>query len=444
MIGHAVKHREAGYPLPTKWLGAADTFASHVAKTHETFEEPFWRGTWSLRQGGHVAVFTIDGTELVHLRLLGVEDQGGMDRLRAAAHGLWFEEPAPSSILVQSSGLSETSWGIGITSCRLPSYRNPKIMTLNYPDEEHWTWQKFVVRKDPGTRYVRIPPGERASAEQRARWTQALAHRPDILRRLIQGQPGVVILGEQVAVGFNQDVHAPHGLQLRPDPSATLWIGQDGGLTPTSVIGQRQGRRRLILGAVSSEHDGILQHFRGLLIPWLSEHCPWALELGTNESERLQLVYDPSMHADGQGDTEANPLKVMRRQLSAHYRPGPGKWDPRNQALLNALGDMAGGEPALQVDPVKARGLVKALTGGWHYPTGQDGKVRRDEPIKNHPHSDYGDALCYLLSGMSPSKADQLPRKPYQAQGGASTPHQLSRPMKRQPGVGVLIPSRSW
>lgn len=442
MIGHAVKHRAAGYPLPTKWLGAADTFASHVAKTHETFDEPFWRGTWSLRQGGHRAVFTIDGTELVHLRLLGVEDQGGMDRLRAASHGLWFEEPAPSSVLVQSSGLSETSWGIGITSCRLPSYKNPKVMTLNYPDKSHWTWKKFVIREDAGTRYVRIPPGERATPEQRARWTQALQHRPDILRRLILGQPGTLVLGEQVAVGFNEDVHAPRGLRLRPDPTATLWIGQDGGLTPTSVIGQREGKRVKVLGALSSEHDGVKQHFRGLLLPWLGEHAPWALNREGGESPII-VMYDPAMDVDGEGDTESNPLRIMRAELHARYRPGPDKlrWALRREPLLNILAAMDRGEPSLQIDPVLAEGLVVALNGGWHYKTGADAKVKNDKPVKNHPHSDYGDAFTGMIVGMAPGKGDQPPRTPIQSRT-AFHPIRHGYPRK-QPGVGVLIPTRA-
>ena len=159
MVAHAQRHHEQGFSLPTKWLGAADTFQSHKSKTHESLMAPGWRGTWQLRDDGHVAVFAVAGTELVHLRLFGVEDQSGMDRLRAECHGLWFEEPAPSSVLVQSSGLSESAWGLGMTSQRLPSYCHPAIMTLNYPDDDHWTWQRFVVTQLPGTEYVRIPPG---------------------------------------------------------------------------------------------------------------------------------------------------------------------------------------------------------------------------------------------------------------------------------------------
>src|SRR3990172_5165473 len=48
MIAHAQQHHAAGYPLPTRWLGAADTFASHQAKTVETMQAEGWAGIWRL------------------------------------------------------------------------------------------------------------------------------------------------------------------------------------------------------------------------------------------------------------------------------------------------------------------------------------------------------------------------------------------------------------
>lgn len=439
MVMHAVEHHGHGFPLPITVLGVRDTFQNHKLTTHKSLLNPAWEGRWRLLGDGHVAIFEVAGQPFVRLELVGVDSPHDAERVRTECHLLWVDEPAPAMML--SGGISDELYGIALSSQRMETHARVALITSNYPEEEHWVAQRFVFKPQPGTAYFRIPAGERASAEYRHELETAYANRPDLRRRLVEGRFGAVILGEQVAVGFNEDLHAARHLRLRPDPSATLWIGQDGGLTPTSIIGQREGKRVKVLAALSSEHDGIRQHVRGLVVPWLSEHAPWALQHRSDDELPIQVIYDPSMDADGQGDTEANPLKVMRRELRARYRPGPVKWDPRYQALLNMLNAMDHGEPALSIDPVQARGLIKALIGGWHFPTGGDGRVRRDEPVKNHPHSDHGDGFCYLLCGMSPGKGDVPPKKPYGAMSGPPLRHNTT---KRQPGVGVLIPTRSW
>jgi len=440
MVAHAQRHHAAGFPLPTKWLGAADTFQSHKSKTHDSLTAPGWRGLWTLRDDGHVAVFAVGGVELVHLRLFGVEDQSGMDRLRAECHGLWFEEPAPSSVLVQSSGLSESAWGLGMTSQRLPSYAHPAIMTLNYPDEDHWTWRRFVVQQHPGTAYFRIPPGELASAEARAEWERALANRPDMLRRLLRGQPGVVILGPQVAVGFSRDTHVRPCRAQRGFP---VWLGQDGGHTPTTVLGQRIDGRVRIIGALSSEHAGMRQHVCDLVRPFLGEHAPWALE----DRDLLHGRYDPSLNTDDAGDIDSNPMQILTKELPGQWQPGPVTWDGRKDPMLALLNSMAGSSPVLQIDPIQCAGLIKALDAGWYYAMGPDGKIRKADtasgsaqPKKpNHPHEDYGDAFCYLVAGMAPSKTPRSTSwrpEPAQGIGFVPTAKQSSWRPQRARGVG--------
>jgi len=407
MIAHAQQHHELGYPLPTKWLGAADTFQSHVAKTHESLTSPLFRGTWQLRKQGHLAAFRVNDVDLVHLQLFGVEDQAGMDRLRAEAHGLWFEEPAPASVLVQSSGLSETAWGLGITSCRMPSYHHPKIMTLNYPDEDHWTWQRFVVQKAPGTRYVRVPPGELASAEQRAKWTEALKSRPDLMRRLLEGKPGALLLGKQVAIGFNEDTHVR---PCQPMKGLPVWIGQDGGESHTwcSVVLQRIGPHINVLASILSEPSGARQHMKHGLIPWLGEHTPWVLD----QPSLCYVEYDEACDTEDPGDLDSNPLRTMGALLPGRYRPGPVSWAGRLNPMYSLLNDGDGqGSPRLRVDPSNT-GLIKALRGGWYLAVGHDGKIRKDTPHKpNHPHEDYGDAFCYAVAGAAPSTPERDPNR---------------------------------
>lgn len=405
MLHHAVLHQRAGHPLPVKWLGAADTFASHTAKTHESLRAAGWGGVWRLEGDGHVAVAVINGVEAVRLRLLGVEDQAGLDRLRAESHGLWFEEPAPSSVGVQSTGLGEKAWNIGVTSCRLASHANPKILTTNYPTRSHWTWRRFVTEAEghPERAYVRIPPGEYASAAQREEWRQALADDPSALLRLVEGEPASVYEGDRVASAFRWSQHVSQG-PLQPSPhEGRLWIGQDGGLTPTSVIGQRQGGRIMIFAGLTSEDAGMRQHVEQVLRPWIGEHAPWALRA----ADAIRVEYDPSIDTDDQGDSETNALRVMRRLLPATYHPGPVDWLGRRDPMLAAFNAMVNGQPLVQIDPAASM-LLEALDGGWYYPVKATGSRRSDQPKKpNHPAEDAGDSLCYMLAGMRPTKDER-------------------------------------
>jgi hypothetical protein len=231
-----------------------------------------------------------------------------------------------------------------------------------------------------------------------------------MIRRLLAGQPGTLLLGEQVATGFDADVH----VSLEPLPIERLrplWIGQDGGHTPTSVLGQRVGHEVRIVGAVASEHDGMRGHLRNLLLPWLGEHAPWLTGGRSYDREQVQVRYDPAIDTDEEADIESNPLRVMRALLPGVYHPGPVSWDGRKDPLLALL---ASRTPRLLVDGSKARGLIKALNGAWYYPT-VNGRVSRDLPRKpNHPHEDYGDSLCYLVAGMAPTRPER--RDPRQQQ----------------------------
>jgi hypothetical protein len=392
MIRHAMKHKSLGYPIPVPWMGVTDTFQSHKMKTLRSLESPIWKGGWRLKDGGHVAEYVLNGNILVHLDLFGIEDQGAMDRMRMETVGMWFEEPAPANIMVQSSGISLDSWLIGRTSQRIPSHFHPAVATLNYPDEDHWTWDRAVTRRLPGTCYFRIPPGENAKAEDRAEWARALADRPDLLRRLILGEPGMLQLGDQVAKGFSLDDHvAKENLPIiRGEP---LFMGFDFWHTPTCVIGQEYMGTIRVLAGLYMEGSAMKQLMEEMVLPWLGKYAPWTLK---DPDSYCLIGYDPTGDTADQSDIDNSALQTVKDELGGGwYEEGPVRWENRKEALTRVLLRRNG---LLISNNPYTEDLRRALSGRWYYAKSHQGELRSDKPKKpNHPWEDLGDALIYLL-----------------------------------------------
>lgn len=407
MILHAQKHHAAGFPLPVPWMGVTDTFTSHKLKTVRSFENPIWQGGWKFRDGDHIAVFsTVDPAtgrlqELVKVDLFGIEDQGAMDRVRMETVGVWFEEPAPSAVMVQSSGVGLDAWMIALTSRgfnRIPSHFYPAVTTLNYPDEDHWTWNRFVTLETPGTRYFRIPPGERASEEDRESWKRALADRPDLLRRLIQGEPGVVMLGQQVAQGFTRDDNTTLD-NLPCTPATPLWLGFDFGHTPTCVIGQPQGGILRVKAGLYIVGGGQKQLMDEYVLPWLGRFAPWALR---DPDQYLMIGYDPSQGSmekpkGSEADIENAALMMIQQSFAGGwFEEGPIQWEVRKDMLVQIFQRKRG---VLIESNDYTRDLIRALDGRWYYAKSHQGTLQSIKPKKpNVPWSDLGDAFTYMLA----------------------------------------------
>jgi len=61
-------------------------------------------------------------------------------------------------------------------------------------------------------------------------------------------------------------------------------------------------------------------------------------------------------------------------------------------------------------DLVKGGHIERGVSSRWHYPMIQ-GRVSRELPAKNHPWSDLGDSVCYLVAGAAPTR-EVRPRSP--------------------------------
>lgn len=444
-IEHAQQHHAMGFPLPVPWVGVTDTFTSHKLKTVKSFENPIFKGGWRLTDNDHVATFNLAGTAMVRMDLFGIEDQGAMDRMRMETVGLWFEEPAPSAVMVQSSGISEDAWDLGLTSQRIPSHFHPAVTTENYPDEDHWTWRRANPHQEPvfahpeqfrellekikqpwpiqfdaypngspmdrcwgissildTVQWFRVPAGERASEVDRLSWADSLATRPDLVRRLLLGQPGVIMLGTQVAQGFTRMDHVSRDIEPIPT-GEMLYIGLDFGHTPTAIIGYRQDNGQLRVKAGLHMVGGMQQLCDDWVLPWLGRYAPWALK---RPNEFIVVGFDPSGLSGSDADVTENAVNAFARGVGFDnttitmdgdgvFMPSPIKWDARKDVLVRMLERRHG---VVIEENQYTMDLIKALDGRWYYAKTHQGGLSSDKPKKpNHPWEDLGDAFIYLL-----------------------------------------------
>jgi hypothetical protein len=399
--GLAELHARAGYPLPFRELWLHDSLVNASLKTGRSLEESLWGGLWALRDDRRVAVLTIGGIEMVLADFVGVQDATSGDRARAAAHGLAADEVVPS--LTESGGVEERIFDLARSSIegRLPTRRTVAVALTNPGSPETWPYKRWIEGGgQPGCVRCPVPASDRLSAAQEAALVATFRDAPDLQQRLGRGEWAELIQGAAVTPGFHDAHVAPERLQ--PVANVPLWLGHDGGHTPVTIVGAHYQGSVLIYAALASVAAGTRQHVEQLVRPWLSAHAPWALR---HSATLLQHRYDPSMDTGENADIDQDPIRVLRELLGGFLRPGAVSWPGRLEpitALLTRFNTFTG-RPTLQIDPVDAALLIRALRGRACYPV-VNGVISRDLPIKNHPWSDLLDSFAYLVGGIAPSR----------------------------------------
>jgi hypothetical protein len=368
-----------------------------AVKTGASLQQPLWGGLWTLRDDKKEAVLTLAGVELVHGLFVGTGDEVSAERLRAESHVLAAEELVAS--LAEFGGIEERKYELGLTSMRLPTRRHVALSTTNPGDEECWPFKRFLEGGGrPGCVRCQIPASDRLSPDEVTALRAAFRESPDLEKRLALGEWAALTVGEAVAVGFRSELHvAPR--PLVPIPHVPLVMGHDAGLTPVTVIGQEVNGEIRVLAALASERAGTRQHVESLVLSWLAVHAPWAMR----NSSMIISYYDPAMETPDQSNLDSSPLNVLREVLGGITYPGAVSWPGRRDPLLSLLARLnpMTGRARLQLDAEGCRLLISALNGRWHYRT-INGAVSRDLPVKDHPASDLGDALCYFVGGVAP------------------------------------------
>lgn len=307
--------------------------------------------------------------------------------------GIAMDEPAPA---IGSGGINEMVFDLGLTRLRQPGMKwyGMKLATNN-PDEDHWTYRKFVNPGNPNFRYYQPTTPENIHNLPEGYYEKvrmSLAHRPDLVRRFVEGKFGFQQEGKAVTPQWSDDAHLATGLFAIPRRELILlW---DWGLNPTCIITQVTPLGNWnILHSFVGEDIGVEELIRYQVLPLIQSKYRGA---------PLRHYGDPQGIQREQSSSVNSAVRVVKQLLPGPWRPGPQKWLPRIEPLRAVLTRMANGHGLVQVDRENAKEVWHALRGGWHYHVARTGVVS-GEPVKDK-HSHPGDAMSYGAAILFPLK----------------------------------------
>lgn len=222
------------------------------------------------------------------------------------------------------------------------------------PEAENLNWllQTPDTLKLPINDPVRVATGrvyyERAAQSKNDNW----------VKRYVHAQFSPDPSGTAVYAGsFRYPFHTVDTLDVMP--GSTLYVGQDFGRDPWSVIMQLDllGRLR-VLEEVRADDIGLRTHLRNNLRPALAnpryKGCP------------VVVIGDPAGVAKSQYD-EINAFDVLKQEMFAAVPAGANDLDTRLNAVEYYLLQQRMGGPAMIIDRSRCPHLVQGLNGQYRY-----------------------------------------------------------------------------
>ncbi len=283
-------------------------------------------------------------------------------------------------------------------------------MDYNPPDENHYLYKLFEIKKPDGHAFFRQPPAcflsedGRLSNNPQAENIEnlpdgygyyhklAAGKSRDFVLVMVCGEYGYAGDGRAVYPEYRDSFHARENVELYAGLPLTL--GWDFGLNPSSVFCQwtPKGQLRVADEAVA-DRMGLRQMIREMLRPKLqTEYRGFALAVGAG---------DPSGAARSAPD-ETSCFDVLREEGIPAAPAGTNSFPSRREAVARLLLETRDGEPALLVSH-KAMLVRLGFQGRYHHERIHSAQADRwsEAPCKNlysHPH----DALQYVALGNRP------------------------------------------
>jgi hypothetical protein len=263
------------------------------------------------------------------------------------------------------------------------------------PEAENLNWllQTPETLKLPIDNPIRVAAGrryyERAAQSRNENW----------VKRYVHAQFSPDPSGTAVFAGsFRYPFHTVDSLE--PMNGMTLYVGQDFGRDPWSIICQMDmmGRFRA-LEEVRADDIGLRTHLRNNLRP--------ALLNPRYKGMAVVVIGDPAGIAKSQYD-EINAFDVLRQEGFSAIPAGANDLDSRLNAVEYYLLQQRAGGPAMVFDRKRCPTLVQAMNGQYRY-SKTNLEVSKPMPDKNR-WSHVSDALQYGAMGTMGNTARQVAR----------------------------------
>lgn len=359
----------------------AEFFSWFQPGVHGEWKESNKTWTWKVGEVGNaVAMFR------------GMDDKQDANKIASVPlGGVFMDEPAPAS---DSGGIDQLVLTTAMGQLRQKGVKwYATKLAENNPDETHWTYEMFV---DPGTDGFRVwqtrePENTKNLPEtyyedMRARFK----HRPDLIRRFVDGGWGFQQIGRPVTPQWDDRLHLALGLAPIRGPS--LYLLWDFGHTPTCIITQVTPLAYWnILESHVGVDTGIYQLIEDRILPRLAQrYRGW----------KVEHIGDRAGTMKEQSDIRNSAVAVIKTKIPGPFTPGPNDIQARIDPLGAVLAKTLMGRGVVQVDRQRAREVWYALRGGWHFADVKSGAMS-NEPVKNM-HSHPGDALGYGAAVLWP------------------------------------------
>lgn len=360
----------------------------------------------------------IHSTPKVEMDLFGIDDPTALSKLQGPQYAIiWLEEPAPIEDK-SNAGLPRNVYDLSIA--RAARQRDTILrvqITQNPADEDHWTEEVAneprIVAEDleTGEKIIKavfnIAYGENKYLKSLTRLAHIAAFKgdPGKYARYVEGRAAPVSVGAKVTPEYNSQIHyADKELDVVPGAVGVRFY--DGWHHPVCIIGQLISPGKLW---IHHAHYGDGMGMRELLTDYVKPSLASPKYAGKIHDWRD--IGDPTIATPDQSTTSMSTQKVIEDLLKTRFERGPTRWKARIQPTKTALTKLSTDGGIKILISSTAYNLHRALNGGWHWKTSNNGRKIGNLPVQGDKHGDIGNAFAYGVALIFPYEYEAMKKQ---------------------------------